>query len=72
MSKRRAGQRVIVIGGEYRGYRGVVRGIIPKRYGAEDTVICVQLDGFGKVGGWDGKIRVSPSQLKDDDVLPTE
>lgn len=51
-----AGKRVRFTSGEYEGERGVVLGSIPRRYRNEAVVYRIQIDGYPKPGGWDGKV----------------
>lgn len=51
-------QPVKFVAGEYAGMTGKVIGQTQKRYSKEADSFTVQVDGFPKPGGWDGKVHV--------------
>ena|ERR1017187_8155273 len=51
--------------GEYKGMTGMVHGQVQKRYSAEKDMFHVQVDGFPKAGGWNGKITIPAEQMRD-------
>lgn len=63
-------QPVRITGGEYAGMTGKIYGQLPK-HGAVGTsrgkfsdIYRVQIDGFGKPGGWDGKVTINADFLQ--------
>jgi len=49
--------------GEYAGKTGKVEGVIASRYKKGETTYRIQIDGFPKPGGWNGKITATADQL---------
>ncbi len=60
-----SGQRVEFHSGEHAGHKATITGQIQKRYSKEDTTYRLQVDGFPKVGGWNGQITGTAKHLKE-------
>lgn len=41
---------------EYADKYGIILSVIPRRYRAEDLVYRIQIEGYPKPGGWNGKV----------------
>ena len=51
-------------GDEYGGMRGVILSSIPRRYRAEPLTYRIQIDGFPKPGGWNGKVTATADRFE--------
>jgi hypothetical protein len=56
--------RIRFIKGEYTGMTGVIQSIIQKRYSKEPTTYRIQIDGFPKPGGWNGRVTATEDQIE--------
>lgn len=63
-SKQNIWGRVRFIKGEYKGMTGVIQSIVQKRYSKEPTTYRIQIDGYPKPGGWNGKVTATEDQIE--------
>lgn len=50
-------------GTQYTDEYGIILSVIPRRYRAEDLVYRVQIEGYPKPGGWDGKVTATDDRF---------